>query len=71
MVVYTTGVKVRLRFGDSRSNRPRDIRLPHFVTDEQTTKLCAQNVNAADIKRCVSVRNRLINQSSLELGGQE
>ena len=26
---------VHVKFGDSRSNRSRDIRLPHFVTDEQ------------------------------------
>ena len=27
-----TGVKV-VKFGDSRSNRSRDLRLPHFVTN--------------------------------------
>ena len=31
--IEPTGVKVPVKFGDSRSNRPRDIRLPHFVTD--------------------------------------
>ena len=31
-VVDPTGVDVRAQDGDSRSNRSRDIRLPHFVT---------------------------------------
>ena len=36
MVVELTGVKVPVNFGDSRSNRSRDIglRLPHFITDD-------------------------------------
>ena len=34
MVVDPTGVKVPVKFGDSRSNRSRDIRLPHFVTND-------------------------------------
>ena len=33
-VVDLTGVKVPVKFGDSRSNRSRDIRLPHFVTND-------------------------------------
>ena len=32
MVVDPTGVKVRVKAGDSRSSRSRDIRLPHFAT---------------------------------------
>ena len=34
VVVDSTGVKVRVKFGDSRLNRSRDIRLPHFVTND-------------------------------------
>ena len=34
MVVEPTGVKVRVKFGDSRSNGSRDTRLPHFVTND-------------------------------------
>ena len=34
VVVDPTGVKVRRQCGDSRSNRLRDIRLPHFVTND-------------------------------------
>ena len=30
MVVGPTGEKVRVKFGDSRSNHFRDIRLPHY-----------------------------------------
>ena len=33
VVVEPTGMKVRVKFGDSSSNRSRDIRLPHFVTN--------------------------------------
>ena len=33
-VVDSTCVKVRVKFGDSKSNRFRDIRLPHFVTND-------------------------------------
>ena len=32
--VEQVGMKVRVKFGDSMSNRYRDIRLPHFVTNE-------------------------------------
>ena len=34
VVVDPNGVKVRVKFGDSRSNRSRNIRLPHFVTND-------------------------------------
>ena len=34
VVIDPTGVKVRVKFGDSRSNRSRDIRLPHFVMND-------------------------------------
>ena len=34
MITEPTGVKVRVKFGDCRSNRSRDIRLPHFVTND-------------------------------------
>ena len=37
MVVEPMGVKVLVKFGDSRSNRSRDIRLPHFVGTTTTT----------------------------------
>ena len=33
VVVDPTGVKLHMESGDSRSNRFRDIRLPHFVTN--------------------------------------
>ena len=32
-VVEATGLKVRVKLGESRSNRSRDMRLPHFVTN--------------------------------------
>ena len=34
MDVEPTGMKSLVKFGDSRSNRSRDIRLPHFVTND-------------------------------------
>ena len=37
VVVEPAGVKVRVKFGDSRSNSSRDIRLPHFVRPTTTT----------------------------------
>ena len=33
-VIDPTGVKVRVKFGDSRSYRSRDIRLPHFMRND-------------------------------------
>ena len=33
-VVEPTGVKISVKHSDSRSNRSRDIRLPHFVTND-------------------------------------
>ena len=33
-VVDPTGLKVRVKFGDYRSTRSRDIRLSHFVTND-------------------------------------
>ena len=38
VVVDPTGVKVRLKFGDPRSNRSRDIRLPHFVMNDDNNE---------------------------------
>ena len=32
--IQPTGVKVRVNFGDSMSHRSRDMRLPHFVTND-------------------------------------
>ena len=32
--VDPTGVKVPVKFGDSRTNHSRDIRLPRFVTND-------------------------------------
>ena len=37
-----TGVKVRVIFGDSRSNRSRDVQLPHFVRTTTTTTTTTQ-----------------------------
>ena len=37
MAVQYVSVDVCVKYGDSRSNRSRDIRLPHFVTDKRTT----------------------------------
>ena len=34
VVVESRGVKVNVKFGDSRSNRSRDIRLPDIVTND-------------------------------------
>ena len=34
VVVDPTGVKVRVTFGDSKSNLSQDIRRPHFVTND-------------------------------------
>ena len=36
--VEQVGLNVHVKFGDSRSNRSRDIRLPHFVRTTTTTK---------------------------------
>ena len=33
-VVDPAGVKAHVKFGDSRSNRSRDIRLPYFITND-------------------------------------
>ena len=41
VIVDPTGVKVRVKFGDSRSNRSRDIRLPHFVHTTTTPAYAA------------------------------
>ena len=40
VIVDPTGMKVRVEFGDSRSNRARDIRLPHFVTNDHDAGVC-------------------------------
>ena len=37
MVEHTTGTKVLVNCGHSRSNRSQDIRLPHFVTNDDDT----------------------------------
>ena len=37
MDVEQVGMNVRVKSGDSRSNRARDIRLPHFVTNDDDT----------------------------------
>ena len=34
LYVDLMGVRVRVKFGDSRSNRSRDVRLPHFDTND-------------------------------------
>ena len=33
--VRPAGMKVRVNFGDCRSNRSRDTRLPHFLKDDE------------------------------------
>ena len=33
-VIHPNGVKVLVKFGDYTSNLSRDIRLPHFVTND-------------------------------------
>ena len=35
-VIEGVGLDIRVNFGDSRSNRSRDIRRAHFVSDEPT-----------------------------------
>ena len=48
VVVEQVGVDVRVKFGDFRSNRSRDIRAAHFVVDahndERTTTTPATQV---------------------------
>ena len=39
MIVDTTGVMVLVKYGDSRSNRSRDIRRPYFVTHDDSDVL--------------------------------
>ena len=34
VVVEPSGMKIRVKFGDSRLNRSRDKRLPYFVTND-------------------------------------
>ena len=34
MVIEMTGVEAGVKFGDSRSNLSRDIRLPHFAMND-------------------------------------
>ena len=36
VVLGPTGMKVHANGGDSRSNRSRDARLPHFVTNDDS-----------------------------------
>ena len=38
VVVDPTGMKFLVKFGDSRSNRSRGIRLPHFVTNDDADR---------------------------------
>ena len=40
MLVDSTDMKVHAKFCEFRSNRSRDIRLPHFVTNGDDTSLC-------------------------------
>ena len=37
VVAEPIGMKVRVKFGDTRSSRSRDIRMPHFVRTTTTT----------------------------------
>ena len=37
IIIDPTCLKDPVKFGNSRSNRSRDIRLPHFVTNEDDT----------------------------------
>ena len=37
MVAEATGLKVPVKFGVSTSNSSRDMRLPHFVTNDDDT----------------------------------
>ena len=34
VMIEPTGVNVHVKFGDSRSNRSPDVRLPYFVTND-------------------------------------
>ena len=38
MVVDPTGVKVPVKLGDFRSNRSQDVRLSHFVTNDDANR---------------------------------
>ena len=42
VVIDPTAVKVHVKFGDPRSNRSRDIRLPHFVAEKSVGRSVAQ-----------------------------
>ena len=45
-VIDPTGVKVHVKFGYSRSNRSRDIRLPHFVRTSTTPAYAGHHIRA-------------------------
>ena len=51
MVVDPTGVKVHVKFGDSRSKRSRDIGLPHFVQPTMTTRTDPKTIGQNAAKR--------------------
>ena len=40
VIIDPTGVMVLVKFGYSRSNRSQDIRLPHFVTNNDAAHAC-------------------------------
>ena len=58
VVVGQTGMKVLVKFGDSRSNRSRDIRLPHFVMNDAGVRRSSLTGKLKNGKRstiCVSL----------------
>ena len=65
IVVDPTGRKVRVNVSDSGSNRFRDIRLPHFVTndDEQTTAAYVGHHVAANGVFVLQKNNEKINSN--------
>ena len=48
--VWHVGVDVRVKFGESMSSRSRDIRLPHFVTNERTTADAGRDIGWANVQ---------------------
>ena len=51
MAIDPTSVKVCVKFGDSKSSRSRDIRLPHFVTNDDDND-AGHHIRAKLVRRC-------------------
>ena len=74
MAVECVGLDVPVKFGDSRSNRSRDIRAAHFATadDVRTNGLISIVVMTLLILRSVDLeQNRTVDQSSVHFVGDD